>query len=976
MGHKSKFTFPMPGRSAKRTPATAVSNPLSKAERILGTSGQSLGSPTGTRDPGRSWETESTGGISISISESSASQSGAPDEEDDGYDRTTYGRALWENESEALPRRLRSTNGLFSKGLKPKRSAVTLGARSRETLTDDTNAHRPQTSSTINSYYESDKMPLSISQQTSNSAMAKGLPTKAHALLDIDGALYGQVQQPKKKPSKLDFSKLRLRTRKEHHAEPNGVGPVLGNNYVMKSPSVMSHASHSAVSLTRSPTSPGGSSEQTPRPNLIIQSQPPEVSTRTSRSKVISNASTLHQLYDHYEQMSFRHNGSLKEEDEEEEEIGDKGQLNQEHLLPRTYEPTVSDVSREDMITPLPNSSLRDPNSRWNHSRNTSQASKVTAMRAETPSTLQIRPSSRNEYAASVSSRHTRTSKATPSIMSTIDSDRQQQSVLSLTDSESDEGETAYSGPGSSLRSYDNSFRDDSSVASSQRQRSTSRLSISSHSTNPKGASYAHLNDYLTIPHASPKTKSTRSPSPITLHSTNSSISTATRVSLPIHHQDPQPQAQPRAARGSVSTVNTVGSILSPTYSTHTHYSVQEARAIAFTPYASTAVSASSVSVDQIPISLNNALAQQGRQRGSQNSHTSDQPTPPLSPTSVEFYRKSPESSRRESTVSKASDSQNGRMMAVTKQEEMLLAALRKKRARMRENIIAELEEGRNSPGGAGLEDAEDLEQLASAHLKDAERQATKEVREARARAKQSNNFPMRSSSLVGRAGRSSSSGHGRVRNHSNGPRRMEASPSASYREPVDRAPSRMRASPGPESRPAGKSRHERVLLYLDRPIDSIDVIDEAEPSPDLSEFMEDDLGFPPGERRSRIRSKPSSSPYGSPHNGRPRPDSSPMSPRGIPIKNLSKGSPSINEDIDADDIDFDDFPMVGGRPKLSTLKPVPEKGIPRPDSPVSPADGFLPPSTLGHKKGKKSAVRLSAVGQINSPVPWWGDDD
>ncbi|KAI0113448.1 hypothetical protein F4814DRAFT_347046 [Daldinia grandis] len=975
MGHKSKFTFPMPGRSAKQTSAAAVSNPLSKAERILGTGGQNPGSPTGTRDPGRSWETESTGGISISISESSASQSGALDEEEDGYGRTTYGRALWEEESEALPRRLRSTNGLFSKALKPKRSAVTLGARSRDALTDDTNAHRPQTSSTVHSYYESDKMPLSISQQTSNSAMAKGFPTKANALLDIDGALYGKGQ-PRKKPSKLDFSKLRLRTRKEHHADSNGVGPVLGNNYVMKSPSVMSHTSHSVVSLTRSPTSPGGS-EQTPRPGLIMQSQPPEASTRTNRSKVISNASTLHQLYDHYEQMSFRDAEALKEEDEEEEEvIGNKGQLNQEHLLPRTYEPTVSDVSREDMITPLPNSSLRDPSSRWNHSRNTSQASKITAMRAETPSTLQIRPSSRNEYATSVSSRHTRTSKATPSIMSTMDSDRQQQSVLSLTDSESDEGETAYSGPGSSLRSYENSFRDDSSVASSQRQRSTSRLSISSHSTNPKGASYAQLNDYLTIPHASPKTKSTRAPSTNTIHSTNSSLSTATRVSLPIHHQDPQPQG----ARGSVSTVNTVGSILSPTYSNHTHYSVQEARAIAFTPYASTAEAASSVSVDKIPISLNHAIAQQGRQRGSQNSHTSDQPTPPLSPTSVEFYRKSPESSRRESTASKASESQNGRMMAVTKQEEMLLAALRKKRARMRENIIAELEEGRSSPGGTGLENV-DLEQLASAHLKDAERQATKEVKEARARAKQPNNFPTRSTSLVGRAGRSSSSGHGRMRNHSNGPRRMEASPSASYREPVDRAPSRMRASPGPESRPTGKSRHERVLLYLDRPIDSIDVIDEAEPSPDLSEFMEDDLEFPPGERRSRARSKLNSSPYGSSYNGRersgrPRPDSSPMSPRDIPIKSLPKGSPPVNEDVDADDIDFDDFPMVGGRPKLSTLKPVPEKGVPRPDSPVSPADGFLAPSTLGHKKGKKSAARLSAVGQINSPVPWWGDDD
>ncbi|KAI1473121.1 uncharacterized protein F4812DRAFT_39824 [Daldinia caldariorum] len=954
MGRRSKFTFPVPGRSVKQPPALAVPNSLSKAERILGTGGQNLGSPTGTKDPNRTWETESTGGISISISESSASQSGVLDEEEDGYDRTAYGRNRWEEESEALPRRLRSATGFFSREVKPKRSAVTLGARSRDALTDESSFHRPQTSSTVHSHYESDKVPLSISQQTSNSAMAKGLPTKASALLDIDGSLYGKVQPQKKKPSKLDFAKLRLRTRKERHADTNGVVPVLGNNYVMKSPSVMSHASHSAISLTRSPTSPG-ESEKTPKPNLISQSQAIETSTRPSRSKVISNASTLHQLYDHYEQMSFQDPDTLHEEDEE-EEIGNKGHVNGEHLLPRTYETTVSDVSREDMITPLPNSSFRDPSSRWNHSRNTSQASKATVTRAETPSTLQIRPSSRNESAASVSSRHTRTSKATPSIMSTIDSDRQQQSVLSLTDSESEEGDTVYSGPGSSLRSYNNSFRDDASVASSQQQRSNSRLSVGSHSTNPKGASYAQLNDYLAIPHASPKTKATRSPS------TNSSISTATRVSSPTQPQDPQQQL----TRGSVSTINTLGSVLSPTYSNHTHYSVQEARAVAFTPYSSTAEAALSVSMDQGPISLNRAASQQARQRGSQNSHASDQPTPPLSPTSLEFYRKSPDSSRRESTASKASETQNGRMMAVTKQEEMLLAALRKKRARMRENIIAELEGGRNSPGGVSLEDADDLEQLASAHLKDAERQAAQEVREARTRIKQSNNFSTRSSSLVGRSGRSSS--NGRIRNQSAGPRRVEASPSAYYREPIERAPSRMRASPGPESRPTDRSRHERVLLYLDRPNDSIDVIDEAEPSPDLSEFMDDELGFPINERRSRTRSKLG--------NGRPRPELSPMSRKSNSSRNQPKGSPRINEDIDADSIDFDDFPMVGGRPKLSTLKPVPEKGIPRPDSPVSPADGFIEPSTLGHKKGKKSAVRLSAVGQVSSPIPWWGDDD
>ncbi|KAI0835076.1 hypothetical protein F5Y06DRAFT_143637 [Hypoxylon sp. FL0890] len=948
MGHKSKFTFPMPGRSSKPVPAPAISNPLSKAEKILGTGGMDLGSPTGTKDPGRSWETSSTGGISISISESSASQSGAVDADEDRFAETTYGRALWEEESEALPRRLRSAHGPFAKNLRTKKSAVTLGARSREAMTDDTNSPRPQTSSTVYSHYESNKVPLSISQQTSNSAMAKGLPSKASTLLDMDNAYCGNGPQ-KRKPSKLDFSKLRLRSRRDKNLDAHEVGPVLGNNYVMRSPSVMSHMSHTVVL----PTSPSGD-EKTPKPDMKMYSQPPSVaSTRSGRLKGTTDSSTLHQLYDHYEQMSFRHGTDLKEEDEEDEEIWEMSHSNQSRLPPRTYESAASDVSREDMVTPLPNSMTRDPNARWNHSRNTSQASKVTATRSATPSTLQIRPPSRNDYPASISSRHTRTSKATPSIMSTLDSDRQQQSVLSLSDSDSDEDGTTYSRPGSSLPSHDNSsFRDDLSVSSSQRQPSTSRLSISSHSTNPKGASYAQLNDFLTIPYASPKTKGSRSPS------TNSSLSTATRVSLP-SHQD---------ARASVSTNGTTGSVLSPTYSNQTSYTVQEARAIAFTPLASTAEAASSVSVDRLSNNLNRTISQQTRQRVSQNSHTSDQPTPPLSPASVELYKKSPESTRKESTASAASEPHNGRLMAVTRQEEMLLAALRKKRAKMRENIIAEIEEYRVTRAGSGGTE-EDLEKMASAKLKDAEKQAAREIREARARAKQPKNFPTRASSLTGRAGQRSTSGQGRVRDHSNGPRCADVPPSTSHSDPVGKNSHRTRISPEPESRRTGKARHERVLLYLDRPVDSIDVIDQSEPSPDLSEFMEEEFEFPlPDGRRSRIRSKLHET------TGRPRPDSSPVSPRSSPITAAPKTEPRVIEDIDADD--FDDYEEIIHRRKPARLQPVPEKEIPRPDSPVSPANGLLAPSSLGHKKGKKSAVRLSAVGQVSSPVPWWGDDD
>lgn len=59
------------------------------------------------------------------------------------------------------------------------------------------------------------------------------------------------------------------------------------------------------------------------------------------------------------------------------------------------------------------------------------------------------------------------------------------------------------------------------------------------------------------------------------------------------------------------------------------------------------------------------------------------QQTPPLSPTSVEFCQSSQRSSR---------------FMAVTKQEEALLEALRQKRARMREKIIEEHETAKSPP--------------------------------------------------------------------------------------------------------------------------------------------------------------------------------------------------------------------------------------------------------------------------------------
>ncbi|KAH9993005.1 hypothetical protein F4779DRAFT_233721 [Xylariaceae sp. FL0662B] len=968
MGHKSKFTFPLPGRSAKQyAPALTISTPLSKAEKILGTGDMNIDSPGSTRDAARSWETGSTGGISISVSESTTSQStndtglGRWDEDEYGTTGTSYGRTLWEQESEIIPRRLQSAHGPGGRKLTTKRSAVTIGADYRgDAMTDDSFPGRRRSGSSVSTHYEPAKVPLAVSQQTSNSAMAKGLPAKASTLLDMDGAL-AAASQKKKKPAKLDFSMLRPKSRKDRTANAPGVGPVLGNNFVTKSPSLISQSVMSPVAP--SPSSPDGGQKTAVR---ITKSEPQathEMPVRQGRPRGTNDVSGLHQLYDHYEQMSFAQSGSMD---------GRKGEHSgSQPSLPSTYKHTSQDV-----IMPLPKSTIGEPNAKWKHARQTSQNSQTTAFRAETPSTLHTRPASRNDYAMSVSSRHTRTSRASPSTKSTLDYDRQQSSVLSLSDSDSDSDGLLDSLPSSSVPSRDPSFRDDLSVSSDPRQPGSSRSSIAnSHGTNhPKAAPFAQLNDYLAIPEASPKTQSSRSPSNSTLRSSNSTSTTVTPNSTSLSSfQD---------SRASVLTTETFDSMISSTPK-QSGYGVQEAKAVTFTPLASTVEAASSISAAPKSNNLDKMSSQRATNGVSRSSHASDQPTPPLSPSSVEFYMRSPESVRRDSVASNATEAQNARMMAVTQQEEMLLAALRKKRARMRENIIAEMEEeGRSSrssrsSGGSGNDNIEKFNKIA---VTNADSTARLDAREAGARAK-SKNYPRRSSSLMGRSHRAETR-PGRSRDRLN----TDAPPSTSHSDPTERASTMARGSVGSGFQPSGESRHERVLLYLDRPVDGIDSIDTAEPSPDLSEFLDSELEFPIPDRLGTSRPGHGST-YDGTHaslndgkrgNEGPRLGSSSVGPQSRSARGQLQDVPEVelepNEDIDADEIDFGDFDEVDTRGKAAPHL-LEEPGIARPDSPISPADGLFSPSKPGHIKSKNSAVRLSAVG-FNSPMPWWGDDD
>ncbi|KAI1342969.1 hypothetical protein F5Y15DRAFT_273049 [Xylariaceae sp. FL0016] len=951
MGNKSKFTFPVPGRSSKQhsPPQLSIATPLSKAQKVLGASGVNTETTTHPKNYGRSWEETSNSGISISISESSASQStaetgygGFDDEDTPG---TSYSRGIWEQESEVIPRQLRSAHGRPSsskQSLKPKRSAATIGNDYRDTATDDSYARRRMSAaSSVWSHYDSGKMPLSISQQTSNSAMAKGLPTKASSLLDMDGALAG-LPAKKKKPARLDLSKWSWRSKSQVTIPPSsGVGPVLGNNYVMRSPSFMSQSTESSPSREDGPRAMRKLTWQPPNGTLTVPDARRE--SRGQPRGARDNAG-LHQLYSHYEQMSFR-DSPLEEEEEPEE------QFNPDYLQPQSTR-IAPNVSAHDLVTSSVHSSG------WKHSRESSHDSKATTRRADTPNTSQLLSSAKKDYTASVSSRHTRTSKASPSTRSILESDRQQNSVLSLSDS-SDE-EDIESPPVTAIPARFQTHRDDVSVSSSRSHLSADRVVPRSQGPGHQNENTSsHLDDHLVIPKSVPTPQGGRSVSNASRSSNNSASTFKSK------HPSSPSSYNPRYSKASVLSYETMDSVA---YSRQHGFGVQEARTVSFLPLASTSEAASGFSVPQTPSNFDQIILRQTTHGGSNQSRASDQPTPPLSPNSVEFSVKPPGPAHKEPSGPSDAEEQHARMMAVTKQEEMLLAALRKKRARMRENIIAELDQDRSSRSSYGSGNTGSDKRMSvhnpmslTSREEDKDRNAgmSKPIR-----------FPQRSSSLTGRP--AERRGHARHNNNLQGIQESEA-PSTSHSDPIsDRPPRLPPVTMVSEQRSRSKTKPERVLLYLDQPLNGAQSIDTSEPSPDLSDYMDSDNEIIPDERRSRTRSR-----YGSGFpaytakrdSEHPRPDSTPFPAlRDVPEVELD------DDDYDEDDLDvsLDDFHMISQAHGQQLREK--SRGMARPDSPVD-SPGLLHPKSAKHR-AKKSDVRLSAVGYASGPMPYWGDDD
>ena len=624
-----KLTFPLPSRRKKAPPHTIVtsdSQKSSKAHKILGSA------PVSIDSPGKAWDDEvSSSGISINISECSTPTFLMPSRGRLGNQvAIARSRSEWGEDSDVLP---------------PQFQFDMMGEMTDDGAADASSTLRNKpSSSTIKSWYDKSKQPLHVSQQTSASAMAKGLPPKAQRLLDMD---HNHALKSKKKPSRLDFSSLvpgSRSFRKDSDA----------NIFVQSAdPRPVPLASRSQ------PNSPGQRRRLQKRPtkeNLaaiaVSEQKRPSTSGRLAGAK---DHDALPDLYQHYEQMSLRQLMDL--EAEKEQSILDAE--SQEAPPAMASQP----VTRPQQTGQRQGSMNEKPRG---HAPQLSQAV------ARSP----LDRSSLVDYPASISSRHTRTSKATAKTDSrSQDSDLQDKSVLLLySDSDDEVGDE----PVSRLE------RPHTSQPQPERQGEVrvvsqnfmTRYPMSQGPESERSSQSSRIASFPSPP------RQYRASSRTSRH--GESLPSAASPASPPRRSAYQALFSP--SRSTMLSTSSGG-----TYSTRQSKavpSIYEARAVPMLPTQATPSDLSDEDSDTA----------EGPQTFKPAAHPSsqvpfmDQPTPPLSPSTVDAHVRSAHSS-----VNVSSPTTQNRFMAVTRQEEILLSALRQKRQIMRENAMADWGGGKPS---------------------------------------------------------------------------------------------------------------------------------------------------------------------------------------------------------------------------------------------------------------------------------------
>ncbi|KAH7166994.1 hypothetical protein DER46DRAFT_503848 [Fusarium sp. MPI-SDFR-AT-0072] len=846
-----KFAFP--GRKKQPPKVTVTAPPMSKAQKILGSTALNIDAP-------QQWDNFSSSKVNLAAPGAPETSQAQPSHGHGHGSPVRHDRGMreWGDESEIVPRQFR-VNGAPTDEYDEDMSDMTSILRKR------------QSSSTLHSWYDKTKQPLAISQQTSASAMAKGLPSKAERMLDMENSI-AEAKLRKKKPAKLDLSHLMGRSRgkkTEHQWE----GPMLGQ--VVRSPSILSPTSTPSLrgKLSRRPT------KESLRSMNSEEANRPKTGESNNRRQH-NHLNGLPNLYEHYEQMSFR---SIADDELDVPDPIEKTVKKSKSKDLLQLKPTVSHQSKHEH-RPIPPAHDEQIISQY-AKRNLPQTPQ--AILASKPG-----QSSPTDCAASVSSRHTRTSKASKRTSRSFqESDLQEKSVLSLSsDSEDDVYvESSSKGP-ASIPEYATSeagssidFRPSTARTSSSADNSSKRLSRSSKRTSSS-------NNYLTIPNGHHR-------NPVVTPRTSSLSGSSTNTI----QEGTAGQSPPQSL--SSSSANT-----SNTWQSKPSFNSQEAKVVALYPDQGRSDSTDSeqdkeVDSENEPEPELDFLPAMRYVPHESISTNADAPTPPLSPSSVDFYIRSAHSS----IDGKGS---HNRFMAVTRQEEMLLAALRHKRQIMRGSILSEMEENsRNEKANHKGHQSKPSEATITEETFDLDL-----------------DFPapptFKDKTTVAADGTTVID-----LSHQNWSGNSEATTSTHHSNKKVHEP-----------KPLNNDHHqrERILLYIDKGLAAEHSIEDAEPSPDLSDFY--DYEFEDESEGSEV--VPEVVMYTQQRRYSERKE------RQSVVKRRTSRSRQRSP-----------------QPHSENL----EVGVPRPDSPISP-DAL---STVAPRVNKKMA-RLSAVG----PPAKWGFED
>ncbi|GJN84105.1 hypothetical protein PLIIFM63780_007659 [Purpureocillium lilacinum] len=881
----ARFPFSMPGRK-KSAPQLTLTEPMSKAHRVLGATPLSIDTPPHCDDNSSSGFSDANSGPRSS----SFAGSWTREFDDTRALETARSDNGWGDESDIIPHPLRGGVGDYADGYDLGKSA------------DSSMMRTSRSSSTIRSWYDRSKMPLAISQQTSSSAMAKGVPTKAERLLDVGDS---HASRPKKKPGKLDLATLvpgpRFPPRRGSLPHAQVDEALLGPGYMTKSPAMLTPTTPTTRRLQGHPA------RESLRSNGVNEGSRP--ATEGSNQWAPNNAlSELPGLYDHYEQMSLR-------------------QIMKHEPTPEISLPTSTEQGAKAQSSSKRSSKTYD----WLH-QDPSPATPQTAM-----FTKPLEPSSPVNYAASVSSRHTRASKMSKTADQGLNvADLHQTSVLVLSSDSEDDNEDLASSTTTATTAATTTTAPKSPIAVSIRRPSTVEDDLSSldssHPTSKRGrgsekrssksskrTSFAPSNTYIMVHDGKERSKS--------LH-------TSSRANTP---QGNTSQATSLSSRRA-SIASTYSGNSAVTWHSRSGY-VKEARAVTMHRARRPSIVDSEHDEPQFDHNVFHRESLSG---------SAHQLTPPLSPTSVDHRGRTAQSSNDV-------PASHSRIMAVTRQEELLLAALRQRQDSFRCNVLAQLQESHE-------EDEHDLPRP--------RRGSHSDRRSKGHRSKTSQGtvtgptfdfgFPAppgfrntRGGPVENKSDRHRSTSRGSSSRQSNGRRSaVTPSPEAHNYDVGAFAP-----APGPRGIPRKGSagsfgQVEEMSTYFD----------DMEPSPDMSDIQDWDNALSAGsddpivdipwpmhhqETASKHRNHGPSAGL----HCMPRRDSL-IRPGGEPLAGVEEENSEADEDL------------------------------PRPDSPISP-DSF--PAVPEKRMTRSNMVRLSAVGSgalggvglaHMSELGWWGDED